>query len=169
MNPPLRLLREAKPTRRTVLAGLVLTGCGFTPVYGPQGSAEGLHGAIAVDPPRDAEGFVYVRQLEGRLGVADAPRYRLTSELALREQELGITSDQVITRYQLIGAAEFSLIDMATNKVAVAGSVNTFTSYSATGTPVATRAAQTDAQDRLMIALADLVVARILATSGDWS
>ena len=49
-------------------AGLVLTGCGFTPVYGPSGVAEGLHGAIAVDPPRDAEGFVYVRQLESRFG-----------------------------------------------------------------------------------------------------
>ena len=31
-------------------AGL-LTACGFTPVYGPGGVAQGLTGQIAIDPP----------------------------------------------------------------------------------------------------------------------
>lgn len=154
--------------RRAFLALLLLAGCGFAPVYGPGGAARDLHAAIAVDPPRDASGFAYVRQLESRLGLTDAPAYRLTSELALDEEELGITPDQVISRYQLVGRARFTLVDLATRKVVTQGSVDTFTSYSGTGTPFATRTARRDARDRLMVALADQVVARLLATAGDW-
>ncbi len=156
------------PGRRALLAALLLAGCGFTPVYGPGGSAEGLHGEIGIDAPRDAAGFTYVRQLERRLGLADTPRYRLGSELSYTEEELGITSDQVITRYQLVGGARFTLTEIATQEIVATGRVNSFISYSGAGTPVASRAARRDAEERLMVALADQVVSRLLATAGDW-
>lgn len=154
--------------RRAVLAGLALAGCGFAPVYGPQGVARDLQGEIAIDPPRDAAGFAFVRHLESRLGIADAPEWRLAAQLSVSEEELGVTPDQVISRYQLVGAARFSLLRIDTQEVVTSGTVNTFTSYSATGTPFATQTAERDARDRLMVALADKVVSRLLATRGDW-
>jgi LPS-assembly lipoprotein len=42
------------------------------------------------------------------------------------------------------------------------GSVDNFTGYSATGTTVATLAAERDAQERLMTILADQIVTRLL-------
>ena len=155
-------------SRRSVLAGLALAGCGFQPVHGPGGSAEELHGQVAVDPPRDAGGFAFVRHMEFRLGLTDAPVYRLSAQLDVNEEFLGLTSDQVISRYQLVGRARFTLTEIATGTVMTKGAVDTFTSYSATGTPVATQSAQRDARDRLMVALADQIVARLLVTSGDW-
>jgi LPS-assembly lipoprotein len=51
----------------------------------------------------------------------------------------------------------------------LADSVSTFTAYSTTSTSVATTAARRDAQDRLMTALADQVMSRLLASSLRWS
>lgn len=154
--------------RRAVLLGLALAGCGFTPVYGPGGTAGDLFGTIAVDPPRDAEGFAFVRHLERRLGISETPVYRLAAQLSVTEEDLGVTPDQVISRYQLVGVARFSLVRLDTQAVATNGTVDSFTSYSATGTPFATQTAERDARDRLMVALADLIVARLMATRGDW-
>ena len=49
------------------------------------------------------------------------------------------------------------------------GEVSTFTAYSTTGSPVATAAARRDAEDRLMVALADQLVSRLLAGAPDWA
>lgn len=155
--------------RRLFLVSLAaLAGCGLRPVYGPGGSAEGLQGEIAIDPPRDAEGFVFVRQLEDRLGMADNPRFRLSARLLISEEELGITPGQEITRYNVLGRVEYTLRDIDTDAVVASGTSTGFNSYSATGTPFATRSAQTDARERLMISLADQMVARLLATSAEW-
>jgi LPS-assembly lipoprotein len=50
-----------------------------------------------------------------------------------------------------------------------AGEVSTFTAYASSGSPVATAAARRDAQERLMIALADQIVARLLARADAWA
>lgn len=154
--------------RRTLLLSLAaLAGCGFTPVYAPGGAAGALRNAVVIDDPRDAEGFRLVRQLEDRLGLVETPRYRLSASLETEFEQLGITPDEVISRINILGRARYRLIDLATGETVDAGEVSTFTSYSATGTPFATQTARADALDRLMTALADQIVARlILATDG---
>ncbi len=154
--------------RAVLILAAFAAGCGFQPVYGPGGSAEGLRGTIGFDAPRDLEGFALVRQLEDRLGLADAPSYRLSARIFTDEQELGVTPDQVITRYNLRGRVEFVLLDETTGRVATSGQVASFTSYSATGTPFATRTAREDATERLMVILADQIVSRLLVTAGEW-
>lgn len=155
--------------RRTLLAGLLLlAGCGFTPVYGPGGNAEGLRGTVEVDEPDDPAGFALVRRLEDLLGIPADPSYRLTAQIRLTELDLGVTPDQEITRYHIIGRSSYTLFEISSGKAVSTGSVDNFTSYSATGTPFATTTAQRDARDRLMSSLADQIVSRLLATSGEW-
>jgi LPS-assembly lipoprotein len=60
-----------------------------------------------------------------------------------------------------LGQVSWSLSDGAGPQLA--GSEQSFTSYSATSTTVATIVAQRNARDRLMIVLADRIVADILA------
>lgn len=151
--------------RQILFAGLATGACGFQPVYGPDGTSSGLHGQVDIEPPRDFFGFAFVRHMESRLGLSNVPTYRLSTVLSVEESSLGITSDQITTRFQLVGLAQFRLIEIATSETVSQGEVETFTSYSATGTPFATRSAQQDARDRLMVALADQVVAQLLVTS----
>lgn len=74
-----------------------------------------------------------------------------------------ITSDEVTTRYSLNGTADFVLTEQASGQQVTRGQVSTFTSYSTTGTTIATMSAEQDAHDRLARMLADQVVTRLLA------
>ncbi|MEL6518980.1 MAG: hypothetical protein AAFQ39_14775, partial [Pseudomonadota bacterium] len=80
----------------------------------------------------------------------------------------GITPDQEITRFNVLGRVRFALFDLTSGDLVTNGEVSNFTSYSATGTPFATQTARQDARDRLMGVLADQVVARLLVTAEDW-
>lgn len=155
--------------RRAILLSLLgLGACGYEPVYGPGGSAEALRGQIDVDDPIDPEGFALVRQLERRLGLPQAPVYRLSASIALEEDELGILQDQTITRYNVVGEAAYTLTEISTGIAVTSGVASSFTSYSATGTTVATLSAQRDARERLMVILADQITAELLASSSEW-
>ena len=56
--------------RRSLLLALPLlaAGCGFTPVYGPDGIGTTLRGAIIADAPDSQEAYMLVRRLEEKLG-----------------------------------------------------------------------------------------------------
>jgi len=156
--------------RRTVLLGLsalALAGCGFRPAYGPGGVAADLRGRVAVDPPDTRDGFALVERLEERLGRAEAPLYRLSYRIATSREGLGVTGEQEITRYTVAGELFFQLRDLSTGAIAQSGSVTAFAAYSATGSSVATLAAERDAGRRLMVMLADQLVTRLVAASGD--
>lgn len=156
--------------RRTLITCLLALGaCGFQPAYGPTGPASKLQGNIEVTAPDTRNGFDFVRRLEERLGQPQAAQYTLSYTLSLTEDGLGVTPAQSITRYNVLGAADFALREIGTGVVVQSGKVDSFTSYSATGTTVSTQTAKRAAYARLMIILADQVTTRLIATSGAWA
>lgn len=154
--------------RFLILVPLALVACGFAPVYGPGGSAEGLQNSIRVADPTDKLGFDLVERLEEQLGRPTAARFDLAYAIATEPVGVGVTSDGAITRYNLVGSVTYGLTDRATGASLSEGRVDSFTSYSATGSTVAGLEAEDDARTRLMRLLADQIVARLLATSGSW-
>lgn len=158
------------PNRRFVLfAPLAFAGCGFAPAYGPGGVAAGLQGRIRVADPSDKRGFDLVQRLEERLGRPEAPRFDLAYTIDSRAETLGITPENAIIRYHLVGHVDFTLTSRETGQRATGGRVQGFAGYSATGSTVAGLAAEQDASLRLMRMLADQIVTRLLATAGDWT
>ena len=113
---------------------------------------------VAPDTP---DGFRLRARLEDRLGRADVPAAVLTVEPSVEAVEAGITPEGAITRYNLQGRAAWRL-DTPSGLALGQGEVTGFTGYSATGTTLATRAAEEDAQERLMVLLADEIVGRLL-------
>ena len=153
--------------RRFLLLALpAVAACGFEPVYGTGGSAEGLRGSIIVDEPTTQNSFNLVAQLEQRLGRAQAPTFGMSVKLSVEEQGLAISGSNDITRYNVLGSAAYVLRDLGTGKSVYEGKVNTFTAYSASAQPVATLAAERDANARLMNALADKITSDLLINSG---
>jgi LPS-assembly lipoprotein len=147
---------------------LALAGCGFAPAYGTGGVAGPLRNTVDVSAPDTVAGFRLRTRISDRLGAATIPRYTLT--VALREDQTAaaITTAGDTTRLNLRGFADWTVTDRA-GKVLTNGNTQTFTSYSATGSTVATQAAATDAQARLAVALADMIVAELTATAGTWA
>jgi len=141
---------------------LALGGCGFTPIYGSGGTASALQGAITYQTPSTVAGFRLRSRFEDRLGAPNFPRFTLAVTLDIDIDSVALSEEGDITRFTLPGTANYALRDQSGTAVAQ-GTVNSFTSYSATGTTVATQAAAEDAEARLAVILADLIITRLLA------
>lgn len=142
-----------------------LTGCGFTPALAPDQSGHALQNSIEVMAPSDRNGFDITRRLEERLGQPENIRWTLDYHLTVAEDGLGITPEQVTTRYNIDGVLTYTLKDNTTDSVVAEGKVSNFTSYAATGTTISTQTAQRDARQRLMVILADQLYTRLLLVS----
>jgi LPS-assembly lipoprotein len=154
-------------SRRAVLVlPAVVAACGFTPAYAPGGATAALIGAITVEDPTDKRGFDLVQRFEERLGRPQNARYRLAYVITTETIGLGITPEDVITRNSVKGAVVWTLSDNATGARLTGGTVQSFTSFTATGSTVAGQAAAQDAETRLMRILADQIVTRLIATAG---
>ena len=156
-------------TLLTLLAAAPLAACGFAPVYGPGGAGHALRNRLAIEAPDTRLGFVLVARLEDRLGRADMPTHRLTWQISTGARGLAITGADDITRMNVTGTLRFTVTEVATDTPVHSGEVSTFTAYSTTGSPVSTAAARRDAEDRLMIALADQLVSRLLSVAPGWA
>ena len=66
--------------------------------------------------------------------------------------------------FNLVGIADYSLVNQTTGQVVTSGRVNNFAGSSASGTTVATLAAERDARQRLMVLLADQIFARLVTS-----
>ncbi len=154
--------------RFVILAPLALAACGFAPLYGPGSAAAALQGAVRAAEPSDRAGFDLVARIEERLGRPGIARFDLAYEITLEPVGVGVTTDGVTTRYTLTGSVAYSLTDRANGAALHGGSVSGFTAYSATGSTVAVLEAEDDARARLMVILADQIVARLLASAADW-
>ena len=78
--------------RRFLLAlPLALAACGFTPVYAPGGTGAALRGKVTIVAPESEEGYLILRNVEERLGRAQANVYRLTLTPVLERQGQAIT------------------------------------------------------------------------------
>ncbi|SMC52057.1 LPS assembly lipoprotein LptE [Primorskyibacter flagellatus] len=152
--------------RLFLLSALALGACGFTPAYGPSGGASALQGQVRLDAPGGRASYLLNQRLEERLGHAPTGRYALSYALKTGRDDLGTTSEGVTSRYHLSGSATWSLTD-TDERVVASGKVDSFSSYSPTGSTVATRASQRDATARLMIILADQLVDQLLLQASD--
>lgn len=144
--------------RGAVLAlTLALAGCGLTPLYGAGGAGLALQDRFAVTTPDTTLGYHLRDRLEERFGTGTD--LALSVETRTTSATAAFTREGDITRQSLLGAADWSVIEAASGAPVAQGSVQTFTSYSATGSTIGTQTARTDAERRLAVALADLIAA----------
>jgi len=155
--------------RRTLvfaLLALPLAGCGFTPVYGPEGAGGMLQNRLRADDPADKDAFDLVARLEERLGRPSATALRLAYDIDVTEESTAATPARFASRIRVVGQVRYRIIQ--SDAVLAEGKVDAFTAYSTTTTPLATRAAAEDARRRLMVILADGIVTRLLASARQW-
>lgn len=156
-------------SRRLIIAGAcaaLLASCGFTPVYGPDGSGTALRGTIRAAEPDGDFGFAFVRRFEERLGLPEAERYDLTYSVETEGTDLAIDGSNNITRFNIEGTLTWALTPSGGDAPVLTGAETTFTSYSATGSTISTLESERDAERRLAVILADAVVTRLLGEAG---
>lgn len=160
--------------RRTILSAgavgfaLLLTGCGFRPLYGEgtAGSAENL-ASIRVAPIQDRIGQKLYTLLQERLtprGTPARPDYTLEVRLNEAVQDLAIRKDESATRSNLIINASYTLTATERNSPRrLVGTATSYNSYDRVTSEFATLSAQEDARDRALRTVADEIRTRIAA------
>jgi LPS-assembly lipoprotein len=138
---------------------LGLAGCGFAPIYGAE---NGFRGLVSYQIDQSVAGFRLRERLEDRLGRSAAPQYVLKTTVRSSERAAAVAQDGDTSRFNIVGSANWSLVSLADDQQLDAGTVEAFTSYSATASTIATQATQDDAVARLSTILADMIVSRIL-------
>lgn len=162
-------------SRRGALAllALVPAGCGFRPLYGEGAPASRLAGRVDVGLVEGKAGFDLRERLVNRLGAAETATHRLAVSLTLTSAGTALTQENVTTRFDVRGVAEYVLTPMTGGPPVDSGIVRSVTGFNApesvTATAFAARAAEIDAERRLAITLADQIVQRLALSAGDWA
>jgi LPS-assembly lipoprotein len=153
----------SRPSGRRAAGGLRLHAGLRT---GRHGGA--VQGRISIAAPDSPLAFSLVSRLEDRIGRADTA-YLLSYRIETSETALALSDTDDINRINVSGTVAYTVTETGSDVQVQAGEVSTFTAYASSGSPVATAAARRDAQERLMIALADQIVARLLAGADAWA
>lgn len=151
-----------------VTSALCLSACGFTPMHAPQIGDNGRAfkniqiEMIEVDDVAKQEGAFWVQQaLYDRLG-QDGRVHRLAVESDFNRASIGISSQDVATRYDMRVTLNYKLINPEDEKVLTFGRVRATSTFGAPIDPygrsiseqAATKNVAKEAVDRLLIELA---------------
>lgn len=162
-------------TRRAALGLLALlpAACGFHPLYGEGTPASRMAGRVDVGLIDGQAGFALRERLTNRLGAATHPAYHLTVTLTLVSTGTALTQENVTTRFDVSGAAEYTLVPIAGGTAVASGVVRSVTGFNApdsiASTAYAALAAEIDAERRVAVALADQIVQRLALSADTWA
>ncbi|MBU2167752.1 MAG: hypothetical protein KKF88_07945 [Alphaproteobacteria bacterium] len=135
---------------------LVVSACGFTPLYG-EATTAGLS-RIAVETPDTRLGYRLRERLEDALlyDRALAPEWRLDVTLDPSRRPLGRRIDDTAARYEMTLIGQWTLTPLSGGE-ALAGSETVTVTYAVSDQPYAAIAAQEDAEERAAEALAQRI------------
>lgn len=156
-----------KRTFLTLASAALLSACGFTPVHAPTlGANSSAFKSIAVETvvngdEIDKEAAYYLTQrLRDRLG-GEGTKHILKVTPKLRRAALGISGDDIATRYDVTISARYSLIDSASGDILDSGSVSSVSSFGAPSDPYGRIAAEKNATQTVAAENADRILLKL--------
>lgn len=148
-------------------AAILLSACGFQPLYGGGGTgrtpADEL-AAVRIAPLPDRIGQQMHNLLRDRLnprGQPENPAYVLRMTLAESRQQLGVRKDETATRANLILSAKIVLRDAESNDILLDSHLRSINSYNILTNQFATTVSEKNARDRALRELSEDVRARL--------
>ena len=151
--------------RISLLALLLLSGCGLWPVYsgGTNSLASRTLSEIAVAPIPDRAGFLVRKAVQARLGdPAASARFRLEIELDDSIEGFGIRGDDSITRERRTLRARYRLVSSDGRRTYLDATARSDAGIDVVrSSDYAVVAAETSALERLSTELAQQITARV--------
>jgi len=147
-----------------IAAALLLTACGFQPLYEAGGSSRAMQAHLAgveVAPIADRLGQVMRNRLMDRLNAGGTPGYRLTVTLEQSTQGYGIRPDAAATQEQLTLVAHVSFTKLDGEELVFAEDMRARTSYDLVLSDFATVTQREDSARRLALELAERIHRRL--------
>lgn len=162
-------------SRRVICCGLLLSGCGYRPLYGERG-ADGASVAnelalVRIEAIPDRIGQQLYNMLRERLnprGKSEAPKYALKVTLTEQRENLFLEKDETATRANLTLKADFTLSRIDGGEVIMKGLSRSVSSYDILASQFASVVSEEDARLRGARAISDEIKTRVaLALSAE--
>ena len=165
------MLFSKKNLRVCVLFTIILLGCGFQPLLNQNQHGEDILnlGMFSFHSPKDAISFKIKEELLKDLGFPQNPTYKILTYSELKSIKSLITSENDITRYNLVLETTLKLISLKNTKEIYNKKFTSQTAYSASKnvTGFATKTAEDSAKNRLATDIAKKIVMELLIIRGD--
>ncbi len=152
-----------------IALSLTLVGCGFTPMHAPLASDGSLAFSdiqVKLNDPKGVEydeGAFWLQQsLFDRLGTQGA-KHILEVSPRFSRPGIGVTSDDVATRFDLRVSVRYKLLEASDGKVLDNGVVNAVTTFGAPRDPFGRDAAEKNATQNVAREAADNLLVRLAA------
>lgn len=151
----------------------LLTACGFTPMHSPSLGANAAKFediSIQVNDGRDAgdkeAGFLVMQRLRDRIG-ENTGKHILELTPKLRRQRLGISADDVASRYDSILEVNYKLMDAKTGRILNKGKVKGTSTFGAPVDPYGIVAADNNAKQQTAKEVADRLLVKLAGYYAD--
>ncbi len=145
-----------------VLAGL--GACGFRPVHAPltaSSQAVALTNIAVEMGENEKINFLLTQALRDRMGQNADAAYILKTKPDVQRMSLGISAQDVASRYDLKMNTKFELVERQSGKTVYAGEVQTVSTFGAPTDPYGTVTAQNNAEAQLAHEAADRIILRL--------
>lgn len=145
---------------------LVLTACGFEPLYGGGDGTVVREDLTQVEilPIDDRSGQILRNELKNMMhprgGAAERP-YQLEVKVTQNKQDLLVSKSGFSTRANMVASTAYTLREVATGRVLLNDSAILTASYNVSSSDFATLSAERDARDRVLRDLARTVASRV--------
>lgn len=153
----------------SLLSLLMLSACGFTPIYSQKADntaiAEKL-ASVEVKPIKTLMGQQYVNALKDILdpkNMSAVSEYTIEASLKKDVMPLAIERDRTVTRYKVIIVAEYKLKEQLSGKVVSTGTVKGAADYDRVDSDYATYVSENDTTSRVIKELAQDTKIKIIS------
>jgi len=146
-----------------LVTALVLSACGFRPLYGTYGNNPGasrIFSSVYVEPIEQDVGYELRNSLIDLLDASGRQRdmrYRLKVDVKEQLQGAALQGDATITRYNYTLTANYALLNSKSGNAITQNEVSSLVAYNVVSSPYATLVAQKDAQRRAADELAERI------------
>lgn len=150
-----------------VLSALLLSACGFTPMYASDRGAQiaGGLGSIEIENIPDRDGQQLRNLLTDRLyrnGRPASPAYLLRiTKLHTEIDKIGIRKDAAATRGQMQTTADLALIDKASGKVVLERNLKSVGAYNILDNQFATLVSRENLSEHILEEMSDNIVTEL--------
>ena len=156
--------------KKLIIAALavpLLSACGFTPLHGASlgsNAAKFEDVSIQINDGRDAgdkeAGFLVMQRLRDRIG-ENTGKHVLELTPRLQRQRLGISADDVASRYDSILEMKYKLLDAKSGKILDRGTVKGTSTFGAPIDPYGIVAADNNAKQQTAKEVADRLLVKL--------
>lgn len=150
-----------QPYRKALPLLVLISACGFQPLYGDQNAADAQWlASVEVQQDKDRLNQILAISIEDAInpkGLKVAPQFRLEPLVQTQEYPFATNLDGSVSRFVIDMKSSYKLIRLVDGKVVDSGNLHRTTSYNVSDTDdYATFIADQDAQERAMEELAEL-------------